>query len=301
VATRGGNLKKNSSIVSGAFAWPLFIAAVLSMFPPHGLGQDSIRVLFMGGGTSSHNPAAMRDVIQPVLQKAGMKVVYHTSESVLHADSLARYDVMFIYNAKKGSQTDRTPDLTKAQEDALYRWVEAGHGVVAVHGATSSYLENPRWAELIGGSYVEHGNDLKYISIAKPEHDAMKGVAPPTGWDEGRVHRLLKPDLVILATANVEKTPWTWVRPQGQGWVYYTSSGHDTRVWSDAKFQGQLVQAVKWAYEATHRTTALSSGVGISVEQRDFEGEEIDALGRLRGQSGPGKGFSKNLLTLEPR
>lgn len=242
--------------------------------------QSPIRVLFLGGGSTSHDPAAMRAVMEPVLETAGMQVDYRANESVLHADSLARFDVLFAYNAKKGSKTDNTPDLTKAQEDALYAWVEAGHGMVAVHSASSSYLENPRWAALIGASYTEHGNDLAYITLSQPAHASLAGVSPPTGWDEGRVHTLLKQDLTIVATANAEKTPWTWVRPQGKGWVYYTSSGHDTRVWSDVKFQGQLVQAVKWADAASRPSTALSRDGKVRPAGMRQSGRESDALGR---------------------
>jgi len=213
---------------------------------------DPIRVVFLGGGHTNHNPDSMRTEIIPVFEKAGMTVEYHTNESVLNADSLSRFDAMFVYNAKKGSQTDGSPDLTTAQEDALYAWVEAGHPFVAAHCASSSYLLNPRWAQLIGAEYTEHGNDFKYVTIAKPDHPAMQGVKPPTGWDEGRLHNFLKQDLTILETLNDEKTTWTWVRPQGKGWVYYTSSGHDIRTWSDTAFQGQLVQALRWGVTASH-------------------------------------------------
>lgn len=240
-----------------------------------------IRILFLGGGSTSHDPAAMRDVIKPVFEKSGMTVDYHTNESVLNADSLARFDVMFVYNAKKGSRTDGTPDLTKAQEDALYKWVEAGHALIAAHGASSSYLENPRWAELIGGSFTEHGNDFAYIAISKPVHASMTGVTPPTGWDEGRLHKFLRADLVIVATLNDEKTPWTWVHPQGKGWAYYTSSGHDIRTWGDPGFQGQLVRAVNWGYTATmgaaslrpplgNRKVTLGPGPSAQGEDRDI-------------------------------
>lgn len=213
---------------------------------------DPIRVVFLGGGHTNHNPDSMRTEIIPVFEKAGMRVEYHTNESVLNADSLARFDAMFVYNAKKGSKTDGSPNLTTAQEDALYAWVEAGHPFVAAHCASSSYLENPRWAQLIGAAYTEHGNDFKYVTIAKPDHPAMQGVSPPTSWDEGRLHDFLKQDLTILETLNDEKTTWTWVRPQGKGWVYYTSSGHDIRAWSDTAFQGQLVQALRWGVSASH-------------------------------------------------
>jgi type 1 glutamine amidotransferase len=213
---------------------------------------DPIRVVFLGGGHTNHDPDSMRTEIIPVFEKAGMRVEYHTNESVLNADSLSRFDAMFVYNAKKGSKTDGSPDLTAAQENALYAWVEAGHPFVGAHCASSSYLGNPRWAQLIGAAYTEHGNDFKYVTIVKPNHPAMQGVKPPTAWDEGRLHDFLKQDTVLLETLNDEKTPWTWARPQGKGWVYYTSSGHDIRTWSDTAFQGQLVQALRWGVAASH-------------------------------------------------
>jgi type 1 glutamine amidotransferase len=226
-------------------------AALLGLLVSLALAADPIRVVFLGGGTTSHNPDSMRTLMIPVFVKAGMRVEYHTNESVLNADSLSRFDAMFVYNAKKGSKTDGTPDLTSAQEDALYAWVEAGHPFIAAHCASSSYLGNPRWAQLIGAEYTVHGNDFKYVTIAKPDHPAMQGVSPPTSWDEGRMHNFLKQDLTILETLNDEKTPWTWVRPQGKGWVYYTSSGHDNRTWSDTAYQGQLVQALRWGVSAS--------------------------------------------------
>lgn len=232
--------------------WFGFCGLLCALTAAPARAADPIRVVFLGGGSTSHNPDSMRTLMIPVFEKAGMRVEYHTNESVLNADSLARFDIMFVYNAKKGSKTDKTPDLTPAQEDALYAWVEGGHGFVAAHSASSSYLENPRWAQLIGAAYTQHGNDFKYVAIANPGHGAMQGVKPPTAWDEGRLHDFLKQDFTILETLNDEKTPWTWVRPQGKGWVYYTSSGHDVRTWSDTAYQGQLVQAIRWAFAAAH-------------------------------------------------
>ena len=114
--------------------------------------------------------------------------------------------------------------------------MEAGHGVVAAHGATSSYLENPRWAELLGASYTEHGNDLDSIAIVKPEHPSQTGVSRPRrGTRGGCTAPQAGPD--HPGHRQYRETPWTWVRPQGKGWVYYTSSGHDERVWKDLNYQ----------------------------------------------------------------
>lgn len=231
--------------------------------------QMKTKVLWLGGGGGSHDPAAMRDVLKPIFEKAGMEVDYKTHETVLHADSLARYDVLYVYNAKKGKAVDGTPDLTPAQEDALYAWVRAGHAVIGVHSANSSYLANPRYLDLFGASFANHGDTeaYRYISIVNAGHPSMAGVSPPPAagnaayWDEGRVGKFTKTDTLMLARARAsgKLQPWTWVRPEGKGWVYYTSSGHDQRVWNDVNFQKQLVQALSWG-ASLNQSTALLQG-----------------------------------------
>jgi type 1 glutamine amidotransferase len=252
-----------------AAAWALCsrLLTFCLLLAPAG-AQGAIRVLWLGGGNTSHDPAAMRDLLVPVFAGAGLQAEYKTNESVLQADSLSRYDVMFIYNAKKGKAADGTPDLTAAQEDALYAWVRAGHTLVGAHSANSSYLGNPRYLELFGGEYTVHGDTAAYrnISVAAPAHPAMQGVSPPPAagdnayWDEGREARFSKTDTVMLqrAKANGGQEPWTWVRPEGKGWVYYTSGGHDARAWSDANYQAGLIQALKWG--AGTYATSLAGG-----------------------------------------
>ena len=225
--------------------------------------QTPIRVLLLGGGTTSHDPAGFRAVIEPVLEKDNLAAVeYRTNESVLDADSLKNFDLLLLYSAKKGTGVtgaDGSPNLTTAQENALYKWVEDGHAMVAVHCASSCYLANPRLHQLIGAEYTVHGEDLDHVNIVKPAHPAMKGVSVPTGWDEGREHNFLKTDTVLLATNNSKGNPWTWIRPQGKGWVYYTSSGHDTRVWSDVNFQNQLARAVVWGDSVTRGSVTVTA------------------------------------------
>lgn len=231
-------------------------------------GQPKPRVLWLGGGpVASHNPGAMREMLQPVFENAGLQVDYKTEESVLNPDSLGRYDVMYIYNSKKGMAVDGSPDLTRAQEDALYAWVREGHAVIAVHSANSSYLGNPRYLQLFGAAFSGHGDKeaYKYITVVNPAHPAMQGVEPPPTagnvayWDEGRVGRFSATDTIMLATARADgkPQPWTWVRPEGKGWVYYTSSGHDERCWKDHNFQQQLIQALKWGASLRTPTTRL--------------------------------------------
>jgi type 1 glutamine amidotransferase len=265
----------------------VLVALAIGMMATGLYAQTKIKVLWLGGGTGSHNPAAMRDIVVPVFEKANLSIDYRTNESILNADSLKRYDVLFIYNAKKGMATDGTPDLTVAQEDALYSWVRAGHGIVGVHSANSSYLANPKFQDLFGGPYTVHGDTAVYksITLVNPTHPALKDVLPPpaTGhsdyWDEGREVKFTQKDTLILARANLAKggqEPWTWVRPEGKGWVYYTSSGHDARVWTDTHFQNQLIQALRWG-------ASLQPTTGI-IRLKNYSGYRVSYLYPISNQ-----------------
>ncbi len=61
--------------------------------------------------------------------------------------------------------------------------------------------------------------------------------------------------------------PWTWVRKQGKGRVYYTASGHDERTWNNPGYHRLLTAGIRWAAGvATDDSPALSyesAGVGL--------------------------------------
>src|SRR5581483_11369643 len=44
-----------------------------------------------------------------------------------------------------------------------------------------------------------------------------------------------------------KKEPWTWVRTQGKGRVFYTAWGHDQRTWSNPGFQELVERGIRWA------------------------------------------------------
>src|SRR5262249_22274958 len=43
------------------------------------------------------------------------------------------------------------------------------------------------------------------------------------------------------------KEPWTWVRTQGKGRVFYTAWGHDQRTWGNPGFQALVERGIRWA------------------------------------------------------
>ena len=46
---------------------------------------------------------------------------------------------------------------------------------------------------------------------------------------------------------HTKPEPWTWVRTQGKGRVFYTASGHDQRVWSHSDFHQLIKSGILWS------------------------------------------------------
>src|SRR5205807_370621 len=56
-------------------------------------------------------------------------------------------------------------------------------------------------------------------------------------------------DRVVLEyrEENGKREPWTWVRTQGKGRVFYTAWGHDERTWGNPGFQDLIERGIRWA------------------------------------------------------
>jgi hypothetical protein len=120
------------------------------------------------------------------------------------------------------------------------------------------------WRALLGAQYNGHGpvNNSGTISLTNTgnSHASLQGalMLPTSGankgdppyWDEGREHINFVSDTVVLARCQTTiNLPWIWVRPQGNGWVYYNASGHDEEVWRRIEFRSQILRALNWGRE----------------------------------------------------
>ncbi len=78
----------------------------------------------------------------------------------------------------------------------------------------------------------------------------MKGFKGFESWDETYVHtKHNEKDRTVLEYRQEgdKKEPWTWVRTQGKGRVFYTAWGHDERTWGHPGFQNLVERGIRWA------------------------------------------------------
>ncbi|MFO7845020.1 MAG: ThuA domain-containing protein [Balneolaceae bacterium] len=80
-------------------------------------------------------------------------------------------------------------------------------------------------------------------------HPVLQGVPEFESWDETYVHSKHNPDKEVLSVRveDGHEEPWTWVRNQGDGRVFYTAWGHDERTWQNDGFKSLIERATRWS------------------------------------------------------
>ncbi len=128
-----------------------------------------IKVLFLAPEEETpHDPVKMLSAISPVLARRGIQLTYATKllEGVDSA-RLAYYDAVVVYGDKL--------TLTAPQEKALTDFVEAGHGLVALHGAGE--------LSLVGARVQGQASEFT-AEIVQPSNPVVQGIQPFAASEE---------------------------------------------------------------------------------------------------------------------
>jgi putative membrane-bound dehydrogenase-like protein len=201
---------------------------------------ERLHVLFLGDH-GHHEPSARADELYAPLARAGIAMDFTFECADLRPDVLSRYDALVIY---------ANHDLIEPeQEKALLDFVEGGRGLVALHCASFCFRNSAKYVALVGGVFDHHSMGEFTAHTVAPDHPALRGVEEFATTDETYVHRELAADRTVLQTRdeNGKPEPYTWVRTQGKGRVYYTALGHDERTFTQPAFHAQVIQAIRWA------------------------------------------------------
>ncbi len=200
-----------------------------------------IKILFLGDN-GAHRPADRFAQLQPVLAKRGIDLTYTAQAESLSPQTLTNYDGLIIY----ANTTEITPD----QDRVLLAFVENGKGFIPLHCASYCFLNSPAYIQLVGAQFKRHGTGTFRTSISEPNHPVMKGFGGFESWDETYVHtKHHEPGRTVLEyrAEGDKKEPWTWIRSQGKGRVFYTAWGHDQRTWAQPGFHNLVERGIRWA------------------------------------------------------
>lgn len=167
--------------------------------------------------------------------------------------NLDKYDAVVLNNTTR-LKTQENPAFVPN----LIAFVKSGRGLCVIHAAADNFYDAPDAAEMVGGQFDGHpwgGGGTWAFKLDEPGHplnQAFGGQGFKAGdeiyqqkspfYDRSKLRVLVSLDLSDAATANANATKQkrtdkdyavSWVRPYGQGRVFYTSFAHDKRSFLD--------------------------------------------------------------------
>jgi type 1 glutamine amidotransferase len=150
------------------------------------------------------------------------------SLAALSASSLASTRAVVLYIHQE--------TISPAALERLEGFVGRGGGLLAVHSASASFAQEPRYAEILGGRFREHGPIEPFeVQPATPQDPVFAGIPPFTVEDELYRHDYDPENRIHFFTpVDGGQEPVVWTRhypPAGAGRiaggrVCYCALGH---------------------------------------------------------------------------
>ena len=255
------------------FFLPLFLAlfGILS-FSTQGMASP-LRVLFLGHESEHHNSNRFFPMLQQALGREAIYFDYVTSVEDAFGDAtyLGEFDAVMMYA--------NHANIEAHQWKNLLGYVEEGGGFLPIHCASWCFSNEVGFDQLVGGRFKSHQTGVFKVRTVESAHPAIQNVPEIEAWDESYFHSnhndegriVLQVRDAMPGDPHTDPEPWTWIRKQGKGRVYYTASGHDQRVWSNPDFHSMLRAGILWAVGDERRKgyeTFLADRVPLQYEVR---------------------------------
>ena len=203
----------------------LIILILSALFYSTSSGSADTNVLFLSGGSgqphSGHNGRINHHQLIPNFLRSGIKMTYSANLEDLNSENLRQYDAIILYKEFGVGQTDRL--------HALINFVEEGGGLVALHNSCAGSHNNKQFISFIGGQFARHGKGWFTATHVREQknHPVLRNVPEFEVFDETYVHKNLSEDRLVLMVRDEkgQPEPWTWVRKQGKGRIFYSAYG----------------------------------------------------------------------------
>lgn len=163
--------------------------------------------------------------------------------------NLFKYDAVVLNNTTY-LKANENPALVPN----LIEFVKGGRGLCVIHAGADNFYDSPDAAEMVGGQFDGHpwgGGGTWAFKLDEPSHPlnvSFEGKNFKAGdeiyqqkspfYDRAKLRVLVSLDLSDEKTAAVKNQKRTdkdfavsWVRPYGDGRVFYTSFAHDKRAY----------------------------------------------------------------------
>jgi len=196
------------------------------------------RALIVSGGWEGHQPAAVADLFNELLQGEGFDVDLSNSLESFTDERYLKSLSLIVPNWTMGK-------ITPQQLNPLLAAVADGLGVAGCHGGMcDAFRDSPEWQFMTGGQWVAHpGNDrVTYnVHIANRIHPITAGIENFSVTTE-QYYMHIDPAIHVLASTRFPTAPGPhlpngpvempvmWTKLYGEGKIFYVSLGHTPQI-----------------------------------------------------------------------
>lgn len=149
--------------------------------------------------------------------------------------------------------------------DSLMKYVEAGGGLIALHGAIANFNNNDDFSALLGGSFNYHPAQQKvFLNPVNPDHPLTKcfkgssfvHVDEPylfnRAYEKMNFHPLLEMDTGKIKDKRLKsiqslKRYTAWIKPHGKGRVFYCSPSHNPSSFDQPELLQFMLGGIQYA------------------------------------------------------
>lgn len=147
-------------------------------------------------------------------------------------------------------------DLQAADTARIEAHLAAGRGLLALHTASISFSDWPRWREIVGAGWIwGHSNHPPHgpvdMRMTQRPHPITAGLQDFNLPEEAYAMQDYVGDIEALATVQApsQATPWPslWARELGAARVVYDALGHDSASFNHPTHSRLVKRCALWA------------------------------------------------------
>jgi len=147
----------------------------------------------------------------------------------------------------------------KETEEGLLKFLREGRGLIFFHAATTTFYNWPEFKEISTGAWVDdtwHGRiGTGKVTVENDKHPITRGMEDFCIVDELWMNAEQNEKFKVLGYAINEeaaghgysKQPAILVSEYGEGRIFHTILGHDTRAMGNTGFKTLIIRATEWA------------------------------------------------------
>lgn len=193
------------------------------------------------------------------------KFDYSREYADLSKENLKKYDAVILDNT-----TQLNTKENFALEYDLIDFVQAGKGLAVIHAGADNFYQAEAAAEMVGGLFWGHpwgAGGTWAFKLDEPGHPINNTFPQPNFkwgdeiyqqkspyYNRSKLRVLVSLDLSDKDTAAAggqnradKDYAVSWIRPYGQGRVFYTSFAHDQRAFLDSAIFGHIINGLQYA------------------------------------------------------